>query len=665
MMKRWISMLLALMLLMLGMATAEDAADDAWEYELVGRAIELVRQMDAQERGRLFEDTLNITEVACTETPQPIDRGMPRQAFISVSVNGTDKSASVLFFVLLMMDASADTDATDETENAYLRIVERTFAVSPEFGMDAQETSAAANLLYAGDAPEMGLLLLSYGENGVVLVRWFAENGCVCLTAIPVAHQATELTTDKLSEFYAGEFEEVDLSCAAVLAELEPHQPDEETIRQLALQSAQEMQHWAALSGEQEGIVPWNTAETAVQISILDYDASQMTAFEAQMQQCGKTETKFLDILAIALYPCDTHDASGLLYLRPRTGTPIVVAWQAMNGAVVMRSVYAPQDEEDDTWEQTAVINGIMTARKLVDMVSNDAFVDWQQWRKEDTISDIDRLRSADVSRPTEVWICLDTLSNEWGAVTLRNNEMLTVTNQPHTLSLLLCFAPNALICVEISGGAEENDYSAHVPRYTKEDILHKWGDKAYSWDTANLPDTLDWVRSDVIFGDTAEKILRNYIVYDGDGGDLLNGKEYLLQVRLKPEVCESLVIPPEYADAGIQASWLYYPAEMAMNQLAIIDPEEEKSQQWISAHIMEYMRRHGTAEGVTTEEEGWGMTVLIPETGAPVQMLWRVQNGMMRAHVVWMPSEQLRACETNEDLAALLNAQVPGIVLE
>lgn len=71
MMKRLISMLLALMM-MLGMATAEDAADDAWEYELVGRAIELVRQMDAQERGRLFEDTLNITEVACTETPQPI-----------------------------------------------------------------------------------------------------------------------------------------------------------------------------------------------------------------------------------------------------------------------------------------------------------------------------------------------------------------------------------------------------------------------------------------------------------------------------------------------------------------------------------------------------------------------------------------------------------------
>ena len=659
-MKRIMALLMIIMLT-LAMATAEEAAEDAWKYELVGRAIELVRQMDAQERGRLFEDTLNITEAAGTETPQPIDRGMPQQAFISV--NGTDKSASVLLFALMMMDASADTDATDETKNAYLRIVERTFAVSPEFGMDAQETSAAANLLYAGDAPEMGLLLLSYGENGAVLVRWFAENGCVCLTAIPAAHQATELTTDKLSELYAGEFEEVDLSCAVVLAESEPHQPAEDTIRQLALQSAQEMQNWAALSGEQEGIIPWNTAETAVQISLIDYDASQMTAFEAQMQQCGKTETKFLDILAIALYPCDAHDASGLLHLRPRTGTPIVVAWQAMNGAVVMRSVYAPQDEEDDAWEQTAVINGIMTARKLVDMVSNDAFVDWQQWRKEDTIGDIDRLRSADVSRPTEVWICPDTLSNEWGAVTLRNNEMLTVTNQPHTLSLLLCFAPDALICVEISGGAEENDYSAHVPRDTKEGILHDWGDNAYLWDTANLPDTLDWVRSDVIFGDTAEKILRNYIVYDGDGGDLLNGKEYLLQVRLKPEVCESLVIPPEYADAGIQASWLYYPAEMAMNQLAVTDPEEEQSQQPISA--LERMRRHGTAEGVTTEEEGWGMTVLIPEMGAPVQMLWRVQNGMMRAHVVWMPSEQLRACETNEDLAALLNAQVPGIVLE
>lgn len=659
-MKRIMALLMIIMLT-LAMATAEEAAEDAWKYELVGRAIELVRQMDAQERRRLFEDTLNITEAAGTETPQPIDRGMPQQAFISV--NGADKSASVLLFALMMMDASADTDATDETENAYLRIVERTFAVSPEFGMDAQETSVAANLLYAGDAPEMGLLLLSYGENGAVLVRWFAENGCVCLTAIPAAHQATELTTDKLSELYAGEFEEVDLSRAAAAAESEPHQPDEDIIRQLALQSAQEMQNWAALSGEQEGIIPWNTAETAVKISLLDYDASQMTAFEAQMQQCGKTETKFLDILAIALYPCDAHDASGLLYLRPRTGTPIVVAWQAMNGAVVMRSVYAPQDEEDDAWEQTAVINGIMTARKLVDMVSNDAFVDWQQWRKENTISDIDRLRSADVSRPTEVWICPDTLSNEWGAVTLRNNEMLTVTNQPHTLSLLLCFAPDALICVEISGDAEENDYSAHVPRDTKEGILHDWGDNAYLWDTANLPDTLDWVRSEVIFGDTAEKILRNYIVYDGDGGDLLNGKEYLLQVRLKPEVCESLVIPPEYADAGIQASWLHYPAEMAMNQLAVTDPEEEQSQQPISA--LERMRRHGTAEGVTTETDGWGMTVLIPETGAPVQMLWRVQNGMMRAHVVWMPSEQLRACETNEDLAVLLNAQVPEIVRE
>lgn len=58
MMKRLISMLLALMML-LGMATAENAAEDAWEYELVGRAIELVRQMDAQERGRLFDTISN------------------------------------------------------------------------------------------------------------------------------------------------------------------------------------------------------------------------------------------------------------------------------------------------------------------------------------------------------------------------------------------------------------------------------------------------------------------------------------------------------------------------------------------------------------------------------------------------------------------------------
>ena len=60
MMKRWISMLLALLMLLLGMATAENSADDAWEYELVGRAIELVRQMDAQERGRLFEQRWHV-----------------------------------------------------------------------------------------------------------------------------------------------------------------------------------------------------------------------------------------------------------------------------------------------------------------------------------------------------------------------------------------------------------------------------------------------------------------------------------------------------------------------------------------------------------------------------------------------------------------------------
>lgn len=69
---------------------------------------------------------------------------------------------------------------------------------------------------------------------------------------------------------------------------------------------------------------------TAVQISIL--------------KSADAAVPEFLGILAIALYPCDAHDASGLLYLRPRAGTPIVVAWQAMNGAVVMRSVYAPQE---------------------------------------------------------------------------------------------------------------------------------------------------------------------------------------------------------------------------------------------------------------------------------------------------------------------------------
>ena len=140
-MKRLISMLMALMLV-LGTATAETSADDTWEYELLWYATELVRQMDAQEQGRLFGGTLENQE-----TSSVIDRGMPERALISV--NGAEKSDSVLLFVLLMMDASADTAATDETYAAYLRIVERTFAVYPDFGMDESETKSFAR----GDVP--------------------------------------------------------------------------------------------------------------------------------------------------------------------------------------------------------------------------------------------------------------------------------------------------------------------------------------------------------------------------------------------------------------------------------------------------------------------------------------------------------------------------------
>ena len=205
------------------------------------------------------------------------------------------------------------------------------------------EGIVAASLLYAGEAPEMGMMLLSYGENGAAMVRWFAENGGVCLTAVPTMYQPTEWTADELADIYQTPFEEVDLSCAANLAPSAPHQPDEAVLHQLALQSAQEMQDWTARQGGDEAMIPWNVAETAVQISEMEYDASQ-TPFEAQMQHCGRTESTILDILAIALYPCDAHDAGGLLYLQPEAGTPIVVAWEAMNGAVMMRSMYAPQE---------------------------------------------------------------------------------------------------------------------------------------------------------------------------------------------------------------------------------------------------------------------------------------------------------------------------------
>lgn len=339
-------MLLALMLLMLGMAAAEEAAEDDWQPELIGRAIELVRQMDAQEQGSLFGRPAASSAAA-------IDRGRPQKAFISA--DGMDGVIVLMTVGLMLTDEEAMSSSDEAAMNAalsvYARIAVRAIAEVPEYGLAGEmmltgndpEGSAAASLLYAGDAPEMGMLLLSYGENGAVMVRWFAENGGVCLTAVPTMYQPTEWTADELVNIYQTPFEEVDLSRAAILVPSAPHQPDEDTLRQLALQSAQEMQDWAEKQGGDEAVIPWNTAETAVQISKMEYEASQ-TLFEAQMQRCGRTDSTILDMLATALYPCDAHDAGGMLYLQPEEGTLIVVAWQAMNGAVMMRSMYAPQE---------------------------------------------------------------------------------------------------------------------------------------------------------------------------------------------------------------------------------------------------------------------------------------------------------------------------------
>lgn len=315
--------------------------------------------------------------------------------------------------------------------------------------------------------------------------------------------------------------------------------------------------------------------------------------------------------------------------------------------------------------EQTVVVNSIMTARKLVDMVSNDGFMNWQKWWREDGIYTISRLRYADTSRPAEVWICPDVMGNNWAMAKICASESLTAPmDKEGYFTLLLCFVPDAVLCVEVAAGKDASYYWAYAPEKTKDELLTEWENKAYQWDVNQLPDTLTWIRSESTFGDTAEETLRNHIEND-ENGDMLNGRERLLQVKLNPEQCESMVIPPEFADEGIQISWLRDPAGYVMNQLEISDPEEEKTPQELATNITLHVEQWGETWGVTTEADGWGMTVLIPEAGDPYQMLWMAKDGKLKAHVVWMPSEQLRACETNEDLAALLNAQVPGIVLE
>lgn len=87
MMKRLISMLLALMML-LAMATAEDAADDdAWKGEIVGYAIERARQMDAEARSPEYAErweTLNGTisdEIKAALAD--VDHTMPQKVFVS------------------------------------------------------------------------------------------------------------------------------------------------------------------------------------------------------------------------------------------------------------------------------------------------------------------------------------------------------------------------------------------------------------------------------------------------------------------------------------------------------------------------------------------------------------------------------------------------------
>lgn len=123
MMKRLISMLLALMML-LGMATAEDAAeDDAWKREIVGYAIERARMMDVEARSPEYAERWERMNGTMSDEIKAalanIDHTMPQKVFVSETRQST---AWVMGELMLLVGANQKNLTTAEwnTANRYM-----------------------------------------------------------------------------------------------------------------------------------------------------------------------------------------------------------------------------------------------------------------------------------------------------------------------------------------------------------------------------------------------------------------------------------------------------------------------------------------------------------------------------------------------------------------
>ena len=368
MMKRWISMLLALMLL-LGMATAENAADDdAWKGEIVGYAIGRARQMDAEARSPEYAErweTLNGTisdEIKAALAD--VDHTMPQKVFVSE----TGQSSAWVRMESLLFIAAKNSSMTAEEMHVVERYMTQQWTSMWELmawnrvrqtaeqsaRVYAFQLTTPPGAVYTGDAPENGLMLLYYPGQCNVLVHWYTENGCVSVQVEAADFQSENPTAGDVSLYYTVPFEEFDPADAVLPT---GQNPEEETdaayIQQCAFEVTANVQTLVPAMeklglSEMDELVPWNIAEES-NVQVTFYPAEKLAYppwhTHNRISLAASPDATSLTAFTVVdrkLFPCT--GAGGMLTLIPETGTPIVVSWQPENGAAVFWASYAPLD---------------------------------------------------------------------------------------------------------------------------------------------------------------------------------------------------------------------------------------------------------------------------------------------------------------------------------
>lgn len=368
MMKRWISMLLALMML-LGMATAEDAAeDDAWKREIVGYAIERARMMDVEARSPEYAERWESMNGTMSDEIKAalanIDHTMPQKVFVSETRQST---AWVMGELMLLVGANQKNLTTAEWNTANRYMTQQWMAmwemIADKGATQTEEQSArvqafrwttSLGAVYAGEAPENGLVLLYYPGQCNILAHWYTENGCVNLTVMTTEYQPDEPTAGDVSMHYTVPFEEFD-PAGAVLPT--GQNPEEETdaayIQQCAFEVTANVQTLVPAMeklglSEMDELVPWNIAEES-NVQVTFYPAEKLAYppwhTHNRISLAASPDATSLTAFTVMdrkLFPCT--GAGGMLTLIPETGTPIVVSWQPENGAAIFWASYAPLD---------------------------------------------------------------------------------------------------------------------------------------------------------------------------------------------------------------------------------------------------------------------------------------------------------------------------------